>query len=135
MKVITTSEKESSEDEDDEESEEEEQEEQQDQGSSQNVLTSRIASDVHKSSSRISIKSDSESTKKATQYMQWLVDEERKLLLRIEKAIDSGENVHKNQLKIWRSEMRIPGMFVNIQLTDEQLRAVEERQKEQVEYV
>ena len=31
--------------------------------------------------------------------------------------------------------MRIPGMFVNIQLTDEQLKAVEERQKEQVEYV
>lgn len=67
--------------------------------------------------------------------MQWLVDEERQLLLRIEKAIDSGENVHKNQLKIWRSEMRIPGMFVNIQLTDEQLKAVEERQKEQVEYI
>ena len=77
-------------------------------------MTSRIASDVNKSSSKISIKSESESTKKATQYMQWLVDEERKLLLKIEREIDSGATVHKNQLKIWRSEMRIPGMYVNI---------------------
>ena len=93
MKEITSSEKDSLEDDDDEESEEEEQEEQQDQVS-QNVLTSRIASDVHKSSSKISIKSESENTKKATQYMQWLVDEERQLILKIEKAIENGENVH-----------------------------------------
>ena len=102
MKEITATEKDSSEDEDDEEEREEEdqedQEDQEEQTASKNVLTSRIASDVHKSSSRISIKSESENTKKATQYMQWLVDEELKLLLKIQKAIDNGENVHKNQL-------------------------------------
>ena len=31
--------------------------------------------------------------------------------------------------------MRIPGMFINLKLTDQQLQTVEDRQKEQVEYV
>jgi len=59
--------------------------------------------------------------------MQWLIDEERLLLQKIESSVADGESVHPNQLKIWRSEMRIPAMFLNIQLNSEQLQTVESR--------
>ena len=67
--------------------------------------------------------------------MQWLIDEERQLLAKFDRAVAEGETVHPNQLKIWRAEMRIPAMFVDLRLTDLQLREIEERQKEQVEYI
>lgn len=67
--------------------------------------------------------------------MQWLIDEERQFLLKLERSAAIGENIHPNQLKIWRSEMRIPAMFFNIQLTEEQLKTVEQKQKEQAEYI
>lgn len=38
----------------------------------------------------------SEDSKRITLYMQWLVDEERKLLQKIEEEIAKGEAVHPN---------------------------------------
>ena len=51
-------------------------------------------------------------------YKKWLIEEERVILIRMEQAIENGERLHVNQVKIWRSEMRVPAMFLDLKLTD-----------------
>ena len=66
--------------------------------------------------------------------MTWLVNEERKILLKVECAVEKNEVIHPNQVKIWRSEMRVPAMYQSIKLETEEIEDVERRQHEQAEY-
>ena len=60
--------------------------------------------------------------------------EERNVLMRIETAIENGEVVHPSQIKIWRSEIRIPVFLQNVKLTEEQKQEVEKNYNDQVDY-
>ena len=74
MQILATDDQDSSEIEVEEESEEE------GEATNQGVTSRHTASELKKISSRPSIHSESEHSKKAKLYMQWLVDEERQLL-------------------------------------------------------
>ena len=63
-------------------------------------------------------------------YKAWLLEEERNILLRMEKAVERGETLHPNQIKVWRSEMRVPAMFLNIKLTEKEIDEIGALQKE-----
>ena len=66
--------------------------------------------------------------------MELFMMEERNVLMRIETAIEKGEVVHPSQIKIWRSEIRIPVFLQNVKLTDEQKQEVEKNYNDQVDY-
>jgi len=56
------------------------------------------------------------------------------VLERMARASELGESVHPDQLKIWRSEIRVPAMYRDLKLSEKQLEQVQELQREQAEY-
>ena len=56
------------------------------------------------------------------------------MLERMARASELGESVHPDQLKIWRSEIRVPAMYRDLKLSEKQLEQVQELQREQAEY-
>ena len=50
--------------------------------------------------------------------------------MRIEEAVERGEEVYPSQIKAWRSEIRIPIMLQKIELTEEQREEIKRRQLE-----
>jgi len=57
-------------------------------------------------------------------FIKWLVEEERVVLERMARASQLGESVHPDQLKIWRSEIRVPAMYRDLKLNEKQLEQV-----------
>ena len=70
-----------------------------------------------------------------TKYMNWLVEQEYEVLLKGERLVESGQELTPDKLKFWRSQIRVPGYFVDVKLSKRQLDEVARRNKEQNEYM
>lgn len=66
--------------------------------------------------------------------MKWLVAEEKVILERVEEMIEQGENVNTQEMKKLRSQVRVPAMYRDIQLSKDQMDEIEADQNEQVDY-
>ena len=61
-------------------------------------------------------------------YKKWLVNEERNILIKIDKVVDQNEVINQNQVQMWRDELKIPAMFRKVaHLEAKDLQDVEEK--------
>ena len=109
--------------------------------SSKTITLTKNASQQQLSSRRETEKQPGEETmrkmehaQKVKDFIKWLVDAERNVLVKAERAAEENDSVDPNQIKIWREEIIIPGRFKDVKLTKEQLAEVQEMQREQAEY-
>lgn len=49
--------------------------------------------------------------------MDWLVEQEKTILERIDELVDQGEQVTMSNVKQMRGDLRVPAMYRDIQLT------------------